>query len=129
MTRPACLDRHDIFRASDPFHARSPYPPREGYLSVTQPRDDSVRVHAPARYTCHHQESSYTPYSLGSGRERLASYAVLVARSCLRLLFLALVGTRQPERLTSLLHRDLISNIHIFPVLPGGQLEPLVMFS
>src|SRR6266496_4791380 len=91
MTRPAYLDRHDIFQAYDQFHARSTCPPREGYLSMTQSRDDSVHVHAPARYTCLHQSSSYTLYSLGSGLERPAWYAVLVARSCLRLLFLALV--------------------------------------
>src|SRR5450755_1872434 len=34
----------------------------------------------------------------------------------------------QPGRLTSLLHDDLISNIHVFTILPRCQLEPLVMF-
>src|SRR5450755_4737446 len=34
----------------------------------------------------------------------------------------------QPGRLTSLLHSDFISNVHVFTVLPGCQLEPLMMF-
>src|SRR6266487_1392774 len=34
----------------------------------------------------------------------------------------------QPGRLTNLLYFDFIGNAHVFTILPGGQLEPLVMF-